>query len=285
MIYSHCNKLDCSFCFISASSKKARELNERLVEFRRLSYKSGISIGKILHFSIILDSERENFSTQDGYKKFKKKVIYPMLKDIGIIGGVLFLHTWSNICLSCGRNHYFCKCLYSKTERRVNIHIHVVGFGYLIDVREFKRRYPSYVYRNHLPRRDDVYYTNFYILSKVSLWKKGDGKLLSSYNYFGYLNQGKFGIVEREGFKILDICPDCKRPRVVEEFLDTEIIHKWVYTLKGKKKTYMIKDVETLRKLVNEQYLKNRANLLVKSNVDDDDKNKVAITQTIKNEM
>ena len=258
VIYSHCNKLDCSTCFISASSRKARELNNRIIEFRRLSYKQGIPIGKILHFSIILDTERKSFVSQDGYKKFKRNVIYPMLKDIGIVGGILFLHIWSSICLKCGENHYFCECKDSKTEKRVNIHIHVVGFGYLIDVREFKRRYPNFIYRNHLPRREDAFYTNFYILSKIALWKKEGGKLLLSYNYFGYLSPRVFGIVEKQSYKITDRCEECKRPRIVEECLNTEITHKWVYSIKGKNKTYKIKNVENLRKLVSEKYSDNR---------------------------
>lgn len=254
VIYSHCNKLDCSICFISASSKKARELDDRILEFRRLSYEKGISIGKILHFSIILDSERKSFETQEGYKKLKRTVIYPMLEDIGIIAGILFLHIWSNICVDCGENHYFCNCLGSKTEKKVNIHIHIVGFGYLMETKEFKKKYSKYICRNHLPRREDSFYTNFYILSKIALWKKENGKLLLSYNYFGYLHQSKFKIAKKESYKIIDKCDECKRPRLVDKFLDTEIDYKWIYSLKGKKKTYELKNVEKLRRLKFEKY-------------------------------
>ena len=78
-------------------------------------------------------------------------------------------------------------------EKRINIHVHVLGFGYLMDSRDFMEKYPNYMYRNHLPRRTSAYHTAFYILSHIALWRGTNGMLKPSYNLFGYLHPKKFG--------------------------------------------------------------------------------------------
>ena len=109
-IYQHCNKLDCVDCFVTTCSLKARRINERLREFRRISYANGISVGKILHFSLISCEGKSLFQTHTDFNKFKRKIVYPMLKDMGVIGGVVFLHLWSYICMVCGEKEYYCRC-------------------------------------------------------------------------------------------------------------------------------------------------------------------------------
>ena len=144
-VYQHCNKLDCEKCFITTSSLKARRINERLMEFRRICYANKISIDKILHFSILFRKGKELIKTHDDFNKFKRNTLYPMLKEIGIIGGVIFLHIWSNICTDCGEKEYFCRCNEEERvlEKKINIHVHVLGFGYLMDKDEFKEKYDN----------------------------------------------------------------------------------------------------------------------------------------------
>jgi len=141
-IYQHCNKLDCENCFVTTSSLKARKINERLTEFRRICYANKIPIDKILHFSILFRKGKELFHTHVDFSKYKRKVLYPMLKAMGVLGGVMFLHIWTNICKMCGEKEYFCRCKEEKRvfEKKVNIHVHVLGFGYLMDKYEFKEK-------------------------------------------------------------------------------------------------------------------------------------------------
>lgn len=257
-LFSHCNKLDCSSCFISASSIKARKLDDRLNEFRRLSYRNGILLGKIVHFSLIINTKRENYATSKKYGEFKQNFIYPMLKDIGVIGGIMFLHIWSCFCLNCGKKEYNCKCEESKFEKRINMHIHILGFGYLMNAREFNEKYQNVVYRNHLPRRINAYYTAFYILSKIALWRSDRGVLMPSYNYFGYLHQSKFRIFNEYKIKLTDNCPKCKTPRKIDKLMGEKVQIERQYSFKVKKRHYMLEKINGLREIVKTNYEKNK---------------------------
>ncbi len=108
-LYQHCNKLDCKVCFITSCSARARKVNERLKEFRRISYANGIEVGRMLHFSIIFYMKKDTILTFKKFVEFKRKILYPMLRNIGIFAGVVFLHVWSNICTVCGEKEYFSK--------------------------------------------------------------------------------------------------------------------------------------------------------------------------------
>ncbi|MFX1568130.1 MAG: hypothetical protein ACFFCV_07160 [Promethearchaeota archaeon] len=254
-IYQHCNKLDCEVCFITACSIKARKINDRLKEFRRICYVNGIGIGKIMHFSIAFHIRQDTFETYQKYTEFKRKIVYPMLKDIGVLGGVIFLHLWSNVCTQCNEKEYFCKCTKNdKTiEKKIHVHIHVVGFGYLMNNLKFREKYPNATYRNHLPRRNNVYYTIFYILSKIALWKDRSG-LKSSYNLFGYLHQSKFMIQGTYNTRLTDNCPICKTPRHICKIEHVELHNKRIWTIKTSLRKYKLKDIEVLRQLVSNNY-------------------------------
>ncbi|MFX1370551.1 MAG: hypothetical protein ACFFCE_01725 [Promethearchaeota archaeon] len=262
-IYQHCNKLDCEKCFITACSVKARKLNDRLKEFRRICYANGIGIGKIMHFSIIFHIRRDTFETYQKYLKFKKKIVYPMLKDMGVLGGIIFLHLWSSVCKQCNEKVYFCKCTEKDRtiEKMLNVHIHVIGFGYLMNNSEFREKYPNTTYRNHLPRRNNVYYTIFYILSKIALWKDSSG-VKNSYNLFGYLHQSKFRIVKTYKTQITDNCPICKRPRYICKIENADLHSKKIWTIKTTQRKYKLKDVEVLKRMVNNNYTPSEMKIL-----------------------
>ena len=99
------------------------------MEFRRISYANKIPIDKILHFSILFRKGKDLFQTHENFTKFKRDTLYPMLKDIGILGGVVFLHIWSNICKMCGEKEYFCRC---NEEERVFEIISFISSSYSI---------------------------------------------------------------------------------------------------------------------------------------------------------
>ena len=258
LLYNHCNKLDCSSCFVTGCSIKARKINQRILEFRKLSYQNKIPIGKIIHCSLILNAKKEYFESYKTYNHFKRETIYPMLKEMGIIGGVLFLHIWSNLCIKCGKKEYFCKCEEKEIKKRVNIHIHVIGFGYLINAKEFNKKFQNCIYRNHLPRRTNAYYTIFYTLSKVALWRNGNKKLNPSYNYFGYLHPRKFKTVNKYTIRVTDNCPECNEPLILDRVVDKQIEDEIIYSIKVKKGRYKIEGIEELKKIVENKYKKIR---------------------------
>ncbi|MCP6719588.1 MAG: hypothetical protein KJI71_05225, partial [Patescibacteria group bacterium] len=218
-------------------------------------YAHGISVGKILHFSILFHEGTHEFHTHTDYRKFKRKLIYPMLKDMGVMGGIVFLHIWSHTCMTCGEKEYYCRCSEEEKifEKKLNIHIHVLGFGYLMNVREFREKYSNYTYRNHLPRRSNAYYTLFYIFSKIALWKGAKG-IKNSYTYFGYLHQSKFKIAEKHKTQLTDNCPSCKTPRYISKIENEKLEHKVYWNTKVVHRKYKIVDINMLKDVVNELY-------------------------------
>ena len=254
-VFQHCGKLDCEKCFITTSSLKARKINERLMEFRRICYANKIAIDKILHFSILLRKGKDLFQTHADFSKFKRNRLYPMLKAMGVIGGVMFLHIWSNICKMCGEKEYYCRCNEEVRifEKRINIHVHVLGFGYLMNSREFKEKYENCLYRNHLPRRSNAYYTLFYVFSKIALWK-GTKKIKDSCTYFGFLHPSKFKIMARSKTKLMDNCPQCDTPRHISMIENKKLDHKVYWETKVQHRRYKIVGIDILRDLVKELY-------------------------------
>ena len=253
LLYFHCNKLDCWTCFTSACSIKARKLNERLTEFRKGCYRNGIRIGRILHVSLLVNNEEEYFRTAKHYSLYKHKVLYPTLEKLGFVGGIVFLHLWSNVCTHCNQKYYYCHCSEQQTiEKRLHIHFHVVGFGYLQNATEFHAENPNFVYINHLPRRIDGYFTLFYVLSKISLWRKKSGKLLPAYSLFGHVHPKRFYSTHQIQQKAHDTCPTCHEARVISKIQKKEITKKLHYTYHISKKTFVIKDVEQLRAKVQQ---------------------------------
>jgi len=135
-----------------------------------------------------------------------------MLKDCGIFAGIIFTQLWSYKCQICGKKEDQCFCQKKELERKLNPHFHVVGFGYLKGIKEFREKYEDWVYVN-LGRRTDGYHTTFYILTNVALWRKADGKLKPAYQSFGYLKSNKFAQIKEKVNFITDRCPTCKKPR------------------------------------------------------------------------
>ena len=248
LIYYHCNKLDCWTCFISACSIKARRLNERLTEFRKLCYINGIKMGRMMHVSLFINEKKEHFSTAEQYRLYKRRILYPALEKLGFVGGIVFLHLWSNVCTRCNQKYYYCHCSELQAiEKKINVHFHVIGFGYLQNATEFHAENPNFVYIHHLPNRKDGYFTIFYALSKIALWRKQSGKLLPAYNLFGYVHPKRFYSTQKIQQKAHDTCPACREARVISKVQETEITTQLHYTYHVSKKRFVIKDVKNLK--------------------------------------
>lgn len=122
--------------------------------------------------------------------------------------------------------------------------------------KEFRKKYPDFVYINH-GRRYHAYHTIFYILSKVSLWRKETGKLKPSYNYFNLLTGKKFIIIRKNIRHHTDNCPICNKPRTIENSEYRREIGK-VYNNKIILRSFRILDVEELRKMTQRNILRYR---------------------------
>jgi len=214
MIFNHCNKLDCETCCIHAVSDRARTLNEELHAFQKEAKKYGMKTGNIIH--IVFSPKKElalrNMRNYGDFLKFRRNNLFTMFRESGIFAGIVFNQLWSYKCLNCGKEERECTCEEKDLERLLNPHYHVVGFGYLVNVKEFRQKHEDWLYINH-GRRKDAYHTIFYILSNVALWRKGDGKLKPSYQRFGFLKSNKFIPINEKTKYVTDRCPICKKPR------------------------------------------------------------------------
>lgn len=265
--YWHCGKLDCTTCFIEASSRKARVINERLHEFQNEAMKRGIKTGRIIHFTISVNNElaREMMADYDDkFISFRRKIIYPMLEDIGIFAGVIFPHIRSTRCVKCGEKEDGCQCEIKLLYKKFNPHFHVIGYGYIMNARKFKEKYPNFTYTNH-GRRNDAYFTAFYILSKSSLWRKETGKLKPAYAYFNWLSGKKFVITKKHVTYHTESCPICKNPRKIESSENNREIGR-VYVFKSIRRNFRILNIEGLRKLTQRNLLLYQADQKRESN-------------------
>ncbi|TKJ23162.1 MAG: hypothetical protein CEE42_12235 [Promethearchaeota archaeon Loki_b31] len=211
--FNHCNKLDCTSCFIHASSARARKINNKILKLQRVARNRGIKIGNVIH--LVLSPKPEFFLSQlkdyESVKKLRRK-IFRMLKNAGIFAGVMFTQLHSIKCKKCGKPDETCACKDKQLIRALNIHFHVLGYGYLINSEEFRKKNKGWMYVN-FGRRKDAYSTIFYILTRVSIWRKNDGKLNPAYQIFGWLKSNKFVPIKQRVVYERDKCPICKKAR------------------------------------------------------------------------
>ena len=211
--FNHCNKLDCVSCFIHASSERARKINNKIFQLQREARKQGIKIGNVIH--LVLSPKPEFILSQlkdyQSVKRLRRK-IFRMLKNAGIFAGVMFTQLHSIKCKKCGNPEENCDCKDKQLYRALNIHFHVLGYGYLINSEEFRKENKGWMYVN-LGRRKDAYNTIFYILTRVSLWRKNDGKLNPAYQTFGWLKSNKLVPISQRVVYKSDKCPICKKGR------------------------------------------------------------------------
>ena len=246
LVFNHCNKLDCKTCFIHASSKRARSINEKILEFKAEAKKHGIKTGNILH---IVFSPRKSLALRkmgdyNEFLEFRRNEIFTMLKECGIFAGVIFTQLWSYKCQVCGKEEDNCNCQEKELERKLNPHFHVLGYGYLTSTEEFREYFKDWVYVN-LGRRKDAFHTIFYILTNVALWRKADGKLKPAYQSFGYLKSSEFVKVGERIKFVNDRCPTCKNPRkrvvtgVEVHVAPEEVKDSMIFINRGKNQTIL----------------------------------------------
>ena len=211
LVHYQCNKLDCEICYVRTASERARKINIKFTQFKKIVQKSGIKLGNPIHISLTLRSELgkpflDNYELQ--YLKLRK-VVSTILKNSGLKDFTLFFQHEAVRCKSCGKRCNECLCRTRKLERVLNIHFHAIGFGYIISTYEFRKRYPDWIIRNH-GSREDVYQTAFYILTNSSLWRKRDGNLKKVCQSYGHLHPRKLRVITKTIKYTYEKCPHCK---------------------------------------------------------------------------
>lgn len=188
-------------------------MNNKIQKFQREARNRGIKIGNIIY--LVLSPKPEFVLSQlkdyQSVKKLRKK-IFRMLKKAGIFAGVTFTQLHSVKCKKCGKPEENCTCKDKQLIKALNIHFHILGYGYLINSEEFRKENNGWMYVN-FGRREDAYNTIFYILTRVSMWRKDDGKLNPVYQMFGWLKSNKFMPISKRVVYNRDKCSVCKKAR------------------------------------------------------------------------
>ncbi len=258
--YLHCYKLDCNVCFLTTCSKRAREITERLEKFKEQSVKGGLRVGRLKHVTISFprESDRAQFETDKSYREFKRKTIYPLLRDIGLIGGFVFLHVWSTVCLNCNKSEYACTCPRNDLVKVVNIHVHAIGYGYLISSEEFNKRFPSFILQAHKPRTR-AYSTVFYALRKGALYKKENKHVASPYSAFGWLTGSKFKKTKTTAHHQRARCEKCASPMKITAIQHTPVPPTTEYSFVTKTREFKIKGLHELKTTLDAIALERRS--------------------------
>ncbi|MFX0069530.1 MAG: hypothetical protein ACFFAO_00350 [Candidatus Hermodarchaeota archaeon] len=219
VILNHCSKLDCVACFTYGASERAREIDRVMRDYQRQAKSHGLKIGNIMHVILVpkKDLTTEIFRDYRQFLKFRRKEIYNKLKECGIFGGYVVTHAWSLRCKNCGEKEQNCKCEGTRLDWEINVHFHILGFGYLLNTSKFKKKYRDWVVIN-AGRRKTAYNTAFYLLTHCAMWRNHKGRLMSAYEPFGVLRGNKFKVTGKEVKVVKLTCPHCKAPlrRVIE---------------------------------------------------------------------
>ncbi|MFX1392650.1 MAG: hypothetical protein ACFFAH_03665 [Promethearchaeota archaeon] len=186
---NHCNKFDCETCYTYTASNRALRISETMEALKGEAKKENINIGRIKH--IMLMPKKISlllFINYDKFLKFRRKV-KKMLQECGIFAFAIFTHLWVLRCTNCGNEENICKCQEKDIFWELNPHFHVIGFGYMLNNQEFRKKFNYWIYRKFPDRKNikDAYNTVFYVLTHCALWKKPDGNLKPAYKDYGYL--------------------------------------------------------------------------------------------------
>jgi len=217
-IFTRCRKLDCETCFTAAASERARGIENKLLSFKESAENEDIDIGEYCH--IILSCVKEvslaKLRSFDVFKSFRREAMN-ILKDNGIKGGVMINHVWALQCKNCGRNLDKCICHDKDLEAIISHHFHIIGFGYIRNIKKFRKKHPEWVYVNK-GRRKELYDTLFYDLTHCAMWRRSDGGLNPSYTYFGWLHPRKCSTKQLKAKWKAETCPKCKK--VLKEVIE-----------------------------------------------------------------
>ncbi len=197
--YLHCNKLDCSACFISACSRRAKKIGHRLINLKEKARQHFIFLPKMVHFSMLIKKEvmLEHLKAYNDFLKFKSRTLYPTLKKMGLMAGVIVFHLRSECCRGCNKKSRECNCEIPIIERVINPHFHILGYGYLMNTNEFRSQFPNMIYVNH-GKRTETFHTLYYMLRKATLWRKQDGKIYPAYSIWGWIHGSKLKLLREK---------------------------------------------------------------------------------------
>lgn len=145
-----CHSYKCPICWHSWTLRAAKRVTDRI----RATQEQKPWLGLPIHVAASVPPELYHLSFQE-----MKKILYPMLKKIGFMGGSCILHIYRQVKNS--GLWYF------------SPHFHLIGFGWLKGIAENYEE-SGWVIK-HLGVRKNVFGTAFYQLTHAAVWY-GEGR-------------------------------------------------------------------------------------------------------------
>ena len=195
-----CGKATCPICYEAWASKGAHVATDRIDKIEDLYSTIGMPLGDIRHiiFSPPQGEAKELMKTKSGFKRLRKQAL-AVIKSAGVVGGLIVFHAERH-----NRGGWYS-----------SPHFHVLGYGYLEDVRTFHRRTGGWVYKN-AGKRESVYATIRYQLSHCGIAidrnLRNSGRPFQVVNWFGALSYYYISKAETVKEAITIDCKVCGEP-------------------------------------------------------------------------
>jgi len=193
-----CFRASCSHCWLRKwLARESNRAARRIENFMRVKKSHGFREPKPIHV-IVSPPWNEKFISFDVLKKRCRE----MLKEAGIIGGLLIYHPFD----------------YKKDKQQWQIrpHFHVVGFGWVVNTVKISKN-DGWVIKNK-KTRDSIHSTVYYQLSHAGVSNTG----IHSVSWFGDLGyRAKYAseIKVEDDKEELNSCPFCKLALVFLRFV------------------------------------------------------------------
>ncbi len=193
-----CFKASCRHCWLRKwLARESNRATRRIENFIRVKKSHGFREPKPIHV-IVSPPWKEKFISFDVLKKRCRE----MLKEAGIIGGLLIYHPFD----------------YKKDKQKwqVRTHFHVVGFGWVVNTVKISKK-DGWVIKNK-KTRESIHSTIYYLLSHAGVSNTG----IHSVSWFGDLGyRAKYAseIKVEDDKEELNSCPFCKLPLVFLRFV------------------------------------------------------------------
>jgi hypothetical protein len=195
-----CHRFECPTCWQSWKKRAVLDIVDRLQEYIKLTHR------KMVHY-VVSPPQSIEYDTIETYRKLRKEA-YRVAKQRGIKGGVMIFHERAA--------RYSDPKTYEKSHCSRGAHFHIVGDGWLSNVREFFLEDGWIVKNLRLRNLGGVYRTLNYVLDHavrgypaISHPTLDNVVRLETITWFGTMSYNQLKIQKFSGSDSI-FCPICK---------------------------------------------------------------------------
>jgi hypothetical protein len=192
----HCDRPECPECVGFWANREAKNATPRLTEAGRLWRNAGRPVGQLKHIVISPPQAWAEvmISNVDDFKRIRTEA-NKVAKQAGLLGGIMIFH--------------------AHRGSKISPHWHFLGYGHIIDQKDFQETFPGWVYKNK-GKRKTIKGTIKYLLTHCGIAFWGDIKPFKTVTWIGICAYNKVSakLIRTKGEP--PICEECHKP-----------LHKW----------------------------------------------------------